>query len=88
MINKNVYGIDDIDGFAKSVETSLTFKAGGPALVVISMLSDAQEELQFNADQARQTINRAKFILNKYIVEPDLVARQESDGLRAAAIRM
>ena len=55
----------------KSIEDSITFKLSGPMMVAASMLSDAQEminteygEVTFDrAEEARQTINRAKFIM-------------------------
>lgn len=61
------FGTTDMDAFVQEVEASVTFQTGGPFLCVTSLLSDAQEELdagQKNA--ARQTINRAKFLLARY----------------------
>lgn len=60
-----------------SVENSITFKLSGPAMVAASMLSDAQEmicteygEVTDNrAEEARQAINRAKFIMFTYMME-------------------
>jgi hypothetical protein len=61
----------------KSVEDSITFKLSGPLMVAASMLSDAQEmicteygEVTDNrAEEARQAINRAKFIMFTYAME-------------------
>lgn len=52
----------------ESVENSLTFKLSGPAMVAASMMSDAQEELLRGMnEEARQTLNRAKFVLFEYV---------------------
>jgi hypothetical protein len=32
-----------------------------------SMISDAQEEMEFDKDQARQTLNRVKWMLDNYV---------------------
>jgi hypothetical protein len=60
-----------------SVENSITFKLSGPAMVAASMLSDAQEMISTEygevtdnrAEEARQAINRAKFIMFTYMME-------------------
>jgi hypothetical protein len=50
-----------------SIENSLTFKHSGPGMIAMSMLSDAQEEIERNMnEQARQTINRAKWVIATY----------------------
>jgi hypothetical protein len=61
----------------ESVEQSLTFRFSGPAMMAASLMSDAQEminteygEVDFNrAEDARQCLNRAKFILFEYVME-------------------
>ena len=63
----------------EAVESSVTFKFSGPAMVVASMMSDAQEmvnteygEVDFNrAEDARQQLNRAKFVLLTYIMDKE-----------------
>lgn len=60
----------------ESVESSITFKLSGPAMIVAGMMSDAQEminteygEVDFNrAEDARQQLNRAKWVLMTYIM--------------------
>jgi len=43
-----------------------------PAFVAFSLLSDAQELIDRGLDeQARQTINRSKFILSRFVLERD-----------------
>ena len=49
-----------------AVEDSLTFRFQGPAFMAASLMSDAQEELNFDIEAARQTLNRAKWILFTY----------------------
>ena len=59
----------------EAVESSSTFKFSGPAMVVASMLSDAQEMMayeqpDFNTiEDQRQLLNRAKFVLFTYITD-------------------
>ena len=63
----------------EAVESSVTFKFTGPAMVVASMMSDAQEmvsteygEVDFNrAEDARQQLNRAKWVLFTYIMDKE-----------------
>jgi hypothetical protein len=59
----------------EAVESSITFKFSGPAMVVASMMSDAQEMMayeqpDFNTiEDQRQLLNRAKFVLFTYIMD-------------------
>ena len=59
----------------EAVESSSTFKFSGPAMVVASMMSDAQEMMayerpDFNTiEDQRQLLNRAKFVLMTYIMD-------------------
>ena len=58
-----------------AVESSSTFRFSGPAMVVASMMSDAQEIMayeqpDFNTiEDQRQLLNRAKFVLFEYIMD-------------------
>lgn len=61
----------------EAVEQSLTFRFTGPAMMAASLMSDAQEminteygEVDFmRAEDARQCLNRAKWILFTYVME-------------------
>ena len=59
----------------EAVESSSTFRFSGPAMVVASMMSDAQEMMayeqpDFNTiEDQRQLLNRAKFVLMTYIMD-------------------
>jgi hypothetical protein len=54
----------------EAVEESLTFRFAGPAMYAMSMMSDAQEEILRELDEdARQTLNRAKWILSTYCMD-------------------
>lgn len=61
----------------EAVEQSLTYRFSGPAMMAASLMSDAQElinteygEVDFNrAEDARQTLNRAKWILFEYCMK-------------------
>lgn len=61
----------------EAVEQSITYRFSGPAMMAASLMSDAQEminteygEVDFNrAEDARQTLNRAKWILFTYVMD-------------------
>ena len=61
----------------EAVEQSITFRFTGPAMMAASLMSDAQEminteygEVDFNrAEDARQALNRAKWILFTYVMK-------------------
>ena len=61
----------------EAVESSITFKLSGPAMVAASMMSDAQELMayekpDFNTiEDQRQLLNRAKFVLFTYIMDQE-----------------
>jgi len=51
----------------EAVEEGLTFRHAGPAMYAMSLMSDAQEEIARGLDEdARQTLNRAKWIVSTY----------------------
>jgi hypothetical protein len=58
----------------EAVEESLTFRFSGPAMMAASLMSDAQEMINteygevdyMRAEDARQCLNRAKWILFEY----------------------
>ena len=61
----------------EAVEQSITYRFSGPAMMAASLMSDAQEminteygEVDFNrAEDARQQLNRAKWVLFTYIMK-------------------
>jgi hypothetical protein len=61
----------------EAVEQSITFRFSGPAMMAASLMSDCQEminteygEVDFmRAEDARQTLNRAKWILFEYVMK-------------------
>ena len=67
------------DELRNSVESSITFKFSGPAMVAASIMSDAQEMINpeyvdvdyMRAEDARQSLNRAKWILFEYLLPKD-----------------
>jgi hypothetical protein len=64
---ENMYGCT-VAAMKESIEGSLTFKLSGPVMIVASLMSDAQEEIAHNMkEDARQTLNRAKWVLSTYI---------------------
>ena len=69
-----MYGCTESE-MREAVESSSTFKFSGPAMVVASMMSDAQEMMayeqpDFNTiEDQRQLLNRAKFVLFEYILD-------------------
>ena len=74
----SMYGCTEAQ-MRQAVESGPSFKFSGPAMVVASMLSDAQEmicteygEVDFNrAEDALQQINRAKWVLFTYIMDKE-----------------
>ena len=69
-----MYGCTEAQ-MCEAVELSSTFRFSGPAMVVASMMSDAQEIMayeqpDFNTiEDQRQLLNRAKFVLFEYIMD-------------------
>ena len=73
-----MYGVTEA-GMREAVESSPSFRFSGPAMVVASMLSDAQELMSYEKpdfntiEDQRQLLNRAKFILFTYIMDKETV---------------
>ena len=73
-----MYGVTEA-GMREAVESSSTFRFSGPAMVVASMMSDAQEMVSYGPydsdtlanimEDQRQLLNRAKFVLITYIMD-------------------
>jgi hypothetical protein len=58
-----MYGVNDINAFFESVKNCATYKITGGFMVVAGLMSDAQEMIAYNSpEQARQTLNRAKYL--------------------------
>lgn len=64
-----------VEQMREAVEQSLTYRFSGPAMYAMSLMSDCQEMLasdnagQFDlmiAEDVRQALNRAKWILSTY----------------------
>jgi hypothetical protein len=70
----SMYGVTEA-GMRESIESSITFKHSGPAMIAAGILSDAQEMINtdygdidyMRAEDARQAINRAKWVLFEYM---------------------
>jgi len=72
-----MYGVT-VEGMRQSVESSLTFRFSGPAMMAASIMSDCQEMLSSDnggsydfmvVEDVRQALNRAKWILFEYATE-------------------
>ena len=71
-----MYGVTEA-GMREAVESSITFKFSGPAMMAASLMSDAQELINteygevdsMRAEDARQALNRAKWILFEYVMK-------------------
>ena len=69
----SMYGCTEAQ-MREAVERSITFRFSGAGMMAMSMLSDAQEMINteygevdyMRAEDARQTINRAKWIISTY----------------------
>jgi len=58
----------------EAVEESLTFRFSGPVMYAMSLMSDAQEEIARGLDEdARQTLNRAKWIVSTYLMKDEVL---------------
>lgn len=54
----------------EAIQDSKSPLMGGPAMLAMSMLSDAQELLAMDAtDRSRQMINRAKYVISNTLLE-------------------
>lgn len=59
----------------EAIEESLTYRYHGPVMCAMSIMSDAQEALSFHGEDymaredARQALNRAKWVLATYVKE-------------------
>lgn len=67
-----------VEQMKEAVEQSLTFRFSGPAMMAASLMSDCQEMLASDnggsydmmiAEDVRQALNRAKWILFTYVME-------------------
>lgn len=69
-----MYGCTEAE-LRNSIESSITFKFSGPAMIVAGMLSDAQEMFSYTEptnttiEQHRQLMNRAKWVLFEYVCQ-------------------
>ena len=69
----SMYGCTEAQ-MREAVEQSLSFRHSGPAMMAASLMSDAQEMINteygevdyMRAEDARQCLNRAKWILFEY----------------------
>ena len=66
----------------EAIEESLTFRFSGPAMMAMSLMSDAQHLIDdsygevdwMRREDARQTLNRAKWILATYCMDNNKAA--------------
>lgn len=66
----------------EAAEESLTFRFSGPAMMAMSLMSDAQHQIDdsygevdwMRREDARQTLNRAKWILATYCMDNNKAA--------------
>jgi hypothetical protein len=69
-----MYGITEAD-MRENIESSITFRTSGPAMIVASLMSDAQEMMAYEKpsmatiEAQRQLLNRAKWVLFEYIMD-------------------
>ena len=76
----NMYGVTEAE-LEEAVYTDWNDRMGY-MMVVMSMLSDAQMELTFDVERARQTINRAKHVLHDKLNDlPDLEGMKKVNGV-------
>ena len=84
--NRQAYGFDDIDGYAKQIRDAHKWDSELNAAIngVASTLSDAQHMLEFNdLERVRQMLNVAKAVLFKVRIED----RGMNENEYAAAVK-
>jgi hypothetical protein len=70
----SMYGCTEAQ-LRQSIEASPTLKLSGPAMVILGMLSDAQEIVSYQKPDAntlegqRQLLNQAKFVIANYVMQ-------------------
>lgn len=63
----NMFGCESIEEFCSMLEKTFTFRYQGAAFCAMSMMSDAQEQMERgDTEAARKTLNRAKYVLSTY----------------------
>lgn len=62
--NQQMFGVDNINNWLDDICCSHTFAQEGKAEMAISLLSDAQEQIDCDDFYARTSINRVKYLLN------------------------
>ncbi len=74
-----------VNEMREAVEESLTYRVSGPVMYAMSLMSDCQEMLAHGAphdvmvaEDVRQALNRAKWILSTYVMEN---SRQGTENL-------
>lgn len=73
-----MYGVTE-KGMREAVESSMTYRFSGPAMMAASLMSDAQEMMAYGPydldtlaniqEDQRQLLNRAKWILFEYLMK-------------------
>jgi hypothetical protein len=72
----SMYGCTEAQ-MREAVESSITFRLSGPAMIAASMMSDAQEMMAYEQpdfniiEDQRQLLNRAKFVLFTYVMDKE-----------------
>ena len=65
----DMYGCT-VETMRRRIEASLDFKFVGPAMTAMSLMSNAQEEIEYGMkEEARKSLNQAKWILSTYMME-------------------
>ena len=75
-----MYGCTEAE-LRESIESSITFKFSGPAMVAASIMSDCQEMVSYGPydsdrlanimETQRQMLNQAKFVLFTYVMKDE-----------------
>jgi hypothetical protein len=64
---ENMFGCTEA-AMKEMYERTTTFRYDGPSKLAVSLMSDAQEEISMGMiEEARQTLNRAKWLLIEYV---------------------
>lgn len=78
--NASVFGVENLQEWIASIATTFPFRHHGARFMAISLLSDVQELIEYGENEdARQLINRIKFMLDFFTPRIELEYRIVAD---------
>jgi hypothetical protein len=69
------FGVENIQHYKRNMEQSLTYETSGRGMVLMSLLSDVQEDIATGEpialERSRKALNRVKYLIAEWISKPD-----------------